>query len=142
MTNITNIEQQLAELTTKVALLKEENEQKYVLTKNEMVQLMKNLNEIFLEKLDESIRNVNFDNHFEIDVEYYGNSIELNKNFDEGEIADEITNSVNFIDNGDDEIIQTIDNELKRIRHNSSSTDMMEPLNELAGRWGLSTKIE
>lgn len=141
MTNITNIEQQLAELTTKVALLKEENEQKYVLTKNEMVQLMKNLNEIFLEKLDESIRNVNFDNHFEIDVEYYGNSIELNKNFDEGEIADEITNSVNFIDNGDDEIIQTIDNELKRIRHNSSSTDMMEPLNELAFI-GFATKIE
>lgn len=141
MTNITNIEQQLAELTTKVALLKEENEQKYVLTKSEMTQLVKNLNEMFLEKLEESIRNVDFDNHFEIEVEHYGNSIELNKDIDEDAIVQEITNNVDFIDNGDDEIIQTIDNELKRIRHNSSSTDMMEPLNELAERWGVVKEI-
>lgn len=137
MTNITNIEQQLAELTTKVALLKEENEQKYVLTKSEMVQLVKNLNSIFLEKLDESIRNVNFDNHFEIEVEHYGNSIELNKDIDEEAIADEITNSIDFVNTGDDEILQTVDNELKCICHKSPSTDMIEPLNELAERWGV-----
>lgn len=140
MTNITNIEQQLAELTTKVALLKEENEQKYVLTKSEMVQLVKNLNSIFLEKLDESIRNVRFDNHFEIKVEHYGNSIELCKDFDEEAIADEITNSIDFVNTGDDEILQTVDNELKCIQH-KSSTDMMEPLNELAERWGVAREI-
>ncbi len=54
MTNITDIEQQLNNLNAKVALLKEEHEQKYVLTKDEMVQLIKNINSIFLEKLDES----------------------------------------------------------------------------------------
>ncbi len=83
MTNITDIEQQLNNLNAKVALLKEEHEQKYVLTKDEMVQLIKNINSIFLEKLDESIRNISFENHFEIEVLDYGTSIELRKDFDD-----------------------------------------------------------
>lgn len=136
MTNITNIEQQLAELTTKVTLLKEEHEQKYVLTKSEMVQLIKNINSIFLEKLDESIRNVNFENYFEIEVLDYGSSIELHKGINEKDIADEITNSIDFVNTGDDEILQTVDNELKSIQKDNS-TDMMEPLNELAKRWDI-----
>lgn len=136
MTNITSIEQQLTELATKVALLKEEHEQKYVLTKSEMVQLIKNINSIFLEKLDESIRNVNFENYFEIEVLDYGSSIELHKGINEKDIADEITNSIDFVNTGDDEILQTVDNELKSIQKDNS-TDMMEPLNELAKRWDI-----
>lgn len=137
MTNITNIEQQLAELTTKVALLKKENEQKYVLTKSEMAQLIKNINDIFLEKLEESIRDVDFKDHFNVNIEQYDLTIELEKDLDEDAIVREVINNIDFINTGDDEIIQTIDNELKRIRHNSPSTDMMEPLNELAERWGV-----
>jgi len=136
MTNITSIEQQLTELATKVALLKEEHEQKYVLTKSEMVKLIKNINSIFLEKLDESIRNVNFENHFEIEVLDYGSSIELHKGINEKDIADEITNSIDVVNTGDDEILQTVDNELKSIQKDNN-TDMMEPLNELAKRWDI-----
>ncbi len=135
MTNITNIEQQLAELTTKVASLKQENEQKYVLTKSEMTQLIKNINSIFLEKLDESIRNINFDNHFEIEVLDYGTSIELRKDIDEEAIADDITNSIDFVNTGDDEILQTVDNELKCIRYKIDNMDMTESFCELAKRW-------
>ena len=137
MTNITDIEQQLNNLNAKVALLKEEHEQKYVLTKDEMVQLIKNINSIFLEKLDESIRNISFENHFEIEVLDYGTSIELRKDFDEKAIADDITNSIDFVNTGDDEILQTVDNELKCIRYKTDNMDMTEPLCELAKRWGV-----
>jgi len=135
MTNITNIEQQLNDLNAKVALLKEEHEQKYVLTKSEMTQLIKNINSIFLEKLDESIRNINFDNHFEIEVLDYGTSIELRKDIDEEAIADDITNSIDFVNTGDDEILQTVDNELKCIRYKIDNMDMTESFCELAKRW-------
>ncbi len=135
MTNITDIEQQLNNLNAKVALLKEEHEQKYVLTKSEMTQLIKNINSIFLEKLDESIRNINFDNHFEIEVLDYGTSIELRKDIDEEAIADDITNSIDFVNTGDDEILQTVDNELKCIRYKIDNMDMTESFCELAKRW-------
>ncbi len=65
----------------------------------------------------------------------YGTSIELRKDIDEEAIADDITNSIDFVNTGDDEILQTVDNELKCIRYKIDNMDMTESFCELAKRW-------
>lgn len=119
MTNITEIKQQLAELTEKVNALSQTSEDSFVLTKDEMVMLVKHLNSFFLEKLGNAIEQHDFEDHIEIDTEVYNKTIDISLDINTRSIKEEITNFVDFSDCGDDEVLDTVDNILTQSRKNN-----------------------